>query len=460
MRDTVVVSAEGREPEPGQYFGVTVITTTAGLWERKANMPITRSRGAAVTFPANGRIYVIGGENDNGNTDLPIEEYDPISDRWTRRASLAVGVSNVGAAVIDDAIYVPGGYNGQTGRAEAILQVYYPLENRVEVIASDPLPQPRLANGVAHRGKLYVIGGSDDTLTGVNTVYQYDPAHVAGRRWQQMAPMPTRRLYLAAAALDDLVYAVGGLPGQPTDLATVEVFDLASNTWSTRRSMSLPRAGLALVGVNSGEPGCGGYLYALGGGWSDYTSSAERYDPSRDVWEPISSLSVARRSLLATYSASTRALVALGGWTGRYESIAEAVQCSGGFTPPTPAPTPVCTVNFRDVPVGSTFYSSVRCLACQGIVSGYADGTFKPDNLVTRGQLAKIVSNAAAFGENPEPQIYHDVPSTNPFYAWINRLSRRGYMSGYSCGSPGEPCVNNRPYFRPFANATRAQPRR
>jgi N-acetylneuraminic acid mutarotase len=458
MRDTVAITAEGQEPEPGQFFGVTVITTTAGLWERKANMPVPRSRGAAVTLPSNGRIYLVGGENNNGNTDLPIKEYDPIGNRWARRASLSIGVSNVGAAVIGDAIYVPGGYSGPSGRAQTALQVYYPLENRVNVVASDPLPQPRLGSGVTeHNGKLYVIGGSDDTLVGTNTVYQYDPSRPAGSRWQQMAPMPTRRLYLAAATVDSLIYAVGGLSGQLTDLATLEVFDPASNTWATRRPMRVPRAGLAAVGVSSGEPGCGGYLYAIGGGWSDYTASAERYDMTRDAWEPVSGLTLARRSLAAAYSPSTRALVALGGWTGRYESIAEAVQCSGGFTPPTPVPTPTCAVNFSDVPANHTFYPFVRCLACLGIVSGYADGTFKPDNLVTRGQLAKIVSNAAAFADNPDPQIYQDVSSTNPFYEWINRLSRRGYMGGYTCGGPGEPCVGNRPYFRPFANATRAQ---
>ena len=109
------------------------------------------------------------------------------------------------------------------------------------------------------------------------------------------------------------------------------------------------------------------------------------------------------------------------------------------------------------MPVGHTFYDTIRCLACRGIVSGYSDGTFKPDNLVTRGQLSKIVSNSGGFTEDPNPQIFEDVPSTNPFYEWINRLTRRGYMTGYECGSPGEPCVNNRPYFRPYANATRGQ---
>jgi hypothetical protein len=124
----------------------------------------------------------------------------------------------------------------------------------------------------------------------------------------------------------------------------------------------------------------------------------------------------------------------------------------------TAIPTPTrCPITFGDVPVGSTFYDFIRCLACKGIVSGYADGTFRPNNEVTRGQLSKMVSNAAGFAEDPNPQIFQDVPPTNPFYEWINRLARRGHMGGYECGGPGEPCVNNRPYFRPFANATRAQ---
>jgi hypothetical protein len=116
-----------------------------------------------------------------------------------------------------------------------------------------------------------------------------------------------------------------------------------------------------------------------------------------------------------------------------------------------------CAASFTDLPSTHTFYANIRCLACRGIISGYVDGTFRPDNLVTRGQLAKIVSNAANFTEPPGTQIFQDVPVGHAFYEWINRLTGRGYMSGYNCGGAGEPCVSNRPYFRPFANATRAQ---
>lgn len=118
-----------------------------------------------------------------------------------------------------------------------------------------------------------------------------------------------------------------------------------------------------------------------------------------------------------------------------------------------------CTISFSDVDQSNPFYTWIRCLACRAIVSGYADGTFRPNNDITRGQIAKIVSNAAGFDDDPGPQFYEDVDPAHPFFPWINRLSHRGYMGGYPCGAEGEPCnpPDNRPYFRPSANATRGQ---
>jgi hypothetical protein len=116
-----------------------------------------------------------------------------------------------------------------------------------------------------------------------------------------------------------------------------------------------------------------------------------------------------------------------------------------------------CPIQFGDVDESNTFYSSIRCLACRGIVSGYSDGTFRPNNQVTRGQLAKMVSNSARFNEAVSGQTFEDVPPSNTFYEWIERLTTRGYMTGYVCGGSGEPCITGRPYFRPFANATRGQ---
>jgi hypothetical protein len=125
------------------------------------------------------------------------------------------------------------------------------------------------------------------------------------------------------------------------------------------------------------------------------------------------------------------------------------------------------------VPVTNTFYPFVRCLACQGIVSGYPCGDpgepcnanedpyFRPNNYVTRGQLAKIVSESAGFDEEVPPSTwtFADVPYGSTFWVWVERLADREVMSGYACGfDPNEPCDDqDRPYFRPNAGATRGQ---
>jgi hypothetical protein len=110
------------------------------------------------------------------------------------------------------------------------------------------------------------------------------------------------------------------------------------------------------------------------------------------------------------------------------------------------------------VPTDSTFYPYVHCLACLDIISGYPDGTFRPGEQVSRGQLAKIVSNSAGFQKPPGTQMFEDVSPLSTFYDYVQRLAGRGYISGYPCGGEGEPCgSDNLPYFRPSASATRGQ---
>src|SRR4029077_20402847 len=57
-----------------------------------------------------------------------------------------------------------------------------------------------------------------------------------------------------------------------------------------------------------------------------------------------------------------------------------------------PTATPVtCAVSFSDVPPADYFYQAVIYLACNDVISGYPDHTFRPYNNATRGQMTKIV---------------------------------------------------------------------
>jgi hypothetical protein len=131
---------------------------------------------------------------------------------------------------------------------------------------------------------------------------------------------------------------------------------------------------------------------------------------------------------------------------------------------------PVTGQMFEDVPPGSAFYEYVGRLASREFISGYPCGGagepcgpgnrpyFRPGNNVTRGQAAKIVSNAAGFYDPYYVQQYEDVPTDHPFHIYIARLTIHWVLGGYPCGNP-EPCVppNDFPYFRPGNSVTRGQ---
>src|SRR5438132_9598146 len=71
--------------------------------------------------------------------------------------------------------------------------------------------------------------------------------------------------------------------------------------------------------------------------------------------------------------------------------------------------------------------------------------------MTTSGQLAKIVVLAVGFTiYTPPTPTFRDVPTTYPFYQYIETAYRQGVISGYGCGTG---CLE----YRPGNNITRAQ---
>ena len=125
----------------------------------------------------------------------------------------------------------------------------------------------------------------------------------------------------------------------------------------------------------------------------------------------------------------------------------------GGVSPPrpaggsaTPAPTP-CGVEFEDVPPTHWAGGFISDLACGGIVSGYADGTFRPQNPTTRAQLTKMLALAEGWElASPALATFSDVPPSHIFFRYVETAVREGVVSG-SSGA----------LFRPDGHVTRAQ---
>ncbi|WP_162805762.1 S-layer homology domain-containing protein [Sporosarcina sp. PTS2304] len=97
---------------------------------------------------------------------------------------------------------------------------------------------------------------------------------------------------------------------------------------------------------------------------------------------------------------------------------------------------------FPDVPPTKHFAEAVNDLATRTIIGGYPDGTFKPGNSITRGQAAAIIAKMIGLETwNVKGQKFKDVPTSYGFYKAIAKMAEEGIIGGYPDGSfrPDEP---------------------
>jgi N-acetylneuraminic acid mutarotase len=455
-------------------------------WRTETPMLIARSNSASAVL--DNQLYVIAGVSSSPTPVRYTQKFDPVGNSWTNKAAYpdGLGLAYQQAAAVNGKIYtVAATYQP----SESFIEMYDPSSDTWSRKAN--LPEPLQIGAVtSYAGKVYLIGGQVVNQLPSAHVYEYDPVTDT---ITPKASMPTGQAEVGAAVIGDRIYAVGGFQ------YIHYVYDPAANSWSTIAAPPTPSFSFPAVFAFNGE------LWVIGG-YDNWTQrgyppgqEVQIYNPLTNTWRYGPALNQPRFYSTAAGVIYGRAYLVGGieldsdpyNYLNSMESIAY-LQC-GTTTPtalatqptrtvmPTTAATAtatatgtICPIQFTDVPEGSTFYPFVRCLACQGIVSGYPCGGdfepcdpdnnpyFRPNNPVTRGQISKIISLSAGFNE-PVPstqQSFEDVVYGSTFWEYIERLYSRGVVGGYECGiNPAEPCIppESRPYFRPNAGATRGQ---
>ncbi|MEX0271839.1 S-layer homology domain-containing protein [Leptolyngbyaceae cyanobacterium UHCC 1019] len=135
-----------------------------------------------------------------------------------------------------------------------------------------------------------------------------------------------------------------------------------------------------------------------------------------------------------SWKSGATALVALGLVTG---TVAPIVMMS------TPA---YSQSSFPDVPSNYWATPFISELAARGVIAGFEDGTFRPEQPVTRAQFAAMINKAFNKPRVREPITFVDVPSNN----WAAAPIQRAYTMGFMAGYPGN-------VFRPSENIPRSQ---
>jgi hypothetical protein len=113
---------------------------------------------------------------------------------------------------------------------------------------------------------------------------------------------------------------------------------------------------------------------------------------------------------------------------------------------------------FDDVPYSLWAWTYIEYLTTHGVVSGYGDYTFHPNDATLRGQFAKMIVLGLNIPISSSTQDFEDVPPGSVYFPYVEAAFHAGIIGGYPCSGPGEPCgPQNRPYFRPSNSITRGQ---
>lgn len=101
------------------------------------------------------------------------------------------------------------------------------------------------------------------------------------------------------------------------------------------------------------------------------------------------------------------------------------------------------TTKFKDVPLKLSSSGYINSAVKDGIIYGYPDGTFKPKQYVTRGQMASFISRAFKLSEQSEVNFKDMSPKASSYVA-VRQIVYANITTGYGDGT-----------FRPNANLTR-----
>ena len=227
-------------------------------------------------------VYLIGGErrfDDDKNVEildtvwqLNIKAKEP---KWHKMNSLNNKRCFFGGTVFRDTLVVAGGYDGNSFSKS--VEIY--LAAMDEWKASSPLPKRTCAFAlVAIDDYLYALGGLNECSASVQRISNLQ------RNWEEIASMQIPRKWFAAVICNKTIFAIGGQTDSKQNKLTntVEQFDFVDEKWIFVNCMNTKRYGHAACVMN-------GKIYVVGGldPSNQVIKSIECYDPETDSWNVV-----------------------------------------------------------------------------------------------------------------------------------------------------------------------------
>ncbi|WP_037309316.1 DUF6603 domain-containing protein [Amycolatopsis orientalis] len=297
-----------------------------GTWSA-LDMPSPVSATDAVRL-VSGKVLIAGGADAYGKPVTTTSLFDPVAVGWeTGAGSLKTARLRHGTARLADGRVVASGGLDADGMPLSSAEVFDPLAKSWQDTGT--LNTARGGHTATPIGtRLLVVGGTSDRGAALASAESLDPRTL---QWTPVAAMTDARTGHQAVVLTDKetkkatgVLVIGGATttgeGERA-LATCEIYDLATGTWLPAGSLAVPRKGHSAAVLPDGR------VLVTGGdavGELPYhpgsLASAEIFDPVSKTWSPAGRLPGGGRSGHRCLATPVGAVVA--GGVGRPQATA------------------------------------------------------------------------------------------------------------------------------------------
>jgi N-acetylneuraminic acid mutarotase len=283
----------------------TVTVARESFWTAAESMPTPRTEVTAAVLE--NEIYVIGGFDGSGQVTDIVEVYSIANNSWTKGVPLPEPLHHAAAASYNGKIYLVGGYTSPWSPSNKLF-IYDSLQNKWQ--EGKPMPTARGAlNANFINGTLYAIGGSSDRPLNSNEAY-----NPSSDTWATKAFMPTARHHAGSAVVDGKIFVVGGrISGSLENISVNEAYDPVQDKWITDlEPMPSKRSGIAAAASSSYLTNSS--IYVFGGEESLRTfNNNEKYDPKINKWMSEPPMPTARHGLAAVFVEENKIFVIGGG---------------------------------------------------------------------------------------------------------------------------------------------------
>src|SRR4249919_3698256 len=333
-------------------------------WTPLAPVPdLANAEASGVYAPNVNKLFVFGGDDPTTGTVVNTTRiYDIATNTWSTGTPMPDVRAFMGSGYFNGKIYLVGGYS--TGNVDPSFGQVWEYDPVANTFNTSRMNMPATLGGPGFgiiNGHIYIAGGRDMANTNLNTLYDYD---IVANTWTTRANLPSGINVPGSAVIGGKLWVFGG--GNPFT---------GPGTMPT-----------------SGNRGVRAWLKRLF--TPDTTNALQVYDPATNSWTSGPTLNQQRSFPAGTGVGNTA--VAVGGYTGSSTTTSVEINVAGGgcasptpTVPPSATPTgsPTCTPGgtpgpwstASPYPIPDVRYGFAQTATHFYVFGGVSNGTRVPD---------------------------------------------------------------------------------